>query len=222
MTARSPLLAAALLLLPAGLAAQSPFEGVVTYRMTAMGQEGTVRYMAKGTRIRQEMELPQMPGMMFMLMDTESSVMRTVMPGMGMYMEIDLDQASRYLTGEQQEAAENMAIEKLGTSDVIAGIRCENYRVGPPADSEVCMASGMGWFMSAPSPRGRRGAAGGPDFSAFRKHFKDGALPLRVIQIRGDTREVMMEATSVERKSLDAALFELPAGLQKMTMPGGD
>lgn len=213
--------AAAALLLPPRLPAQTAFEGVVTYRMAAMGQDATLRYMVKGTRIRQEIEAPQMPGPMFMLMDVDGKVVRTVMPSMGMYMEINLDDMERYLTDDQRKAAEDVTIEKLGTTDRIAGIPCENYRMGAPAEMEICVATGMGWFMSAPAP-GRGRGAGAPNLAKFREQFKDGMLPLRMTHVKNGTREVMMEATSVERKALDDSLFQLPTGLRKMDMPGGE
>lgn len=222
-----------LLLAPASSEAQRAFEGVISYRMTMQGQSMTMTQMSKGTRVRTEMEMPGMPGPMYVLMDSESQVMQTVVPSMGMYMEMDLKQMMDQLpvTPEMRErASQTPTIEKLGTSDQIAGIRCENYRFHQGTDQvESCIATGLGYFMGGAGggPAGGRGQQQGPlgglglDFSALMAEFKDGMVPLRVRVQQNGAWETVMEATSVERKSLDAGLFQLPAGLRKMNMPGG-
>jgi hypothetical protein len=60
----------------------------------------------------------------------------------------------------------------------------------------------------------------GPDLSAFAKEFEDGMVPLRLRVLRNGTWETVMEATAVERKRLEDSVFQLPAGLRKMNMPG--
>jgi hypothetical protein len=218
-TALLPTLTVALLGAP-GVSAQAAFEGVITYRMSMEGHDATMRYMAKGTNLRQEMEMPGMPGPMFILLDLEHQVARTVMPSMGMYMEMDLAKAQEMLPPEARAKAESPPpLVKLGTSDVVAGVHCENYRIGE--DMEACIATGLGWFMNAPQRgMGRGTTPTGPNFRAYEKEFKDGALPLRMRYLRNAKWELLMEATAVEKKSLDASLFELPAGLRKMGMPG--
>jgi hypothetical protein len=206
-------------LLPAGLPAQAGFEGVITYRIQVEGMNLDMRLLTKGLKTRMEMQMPDMPGEFFMLMDMESGVMQTVMPAMGMYMEMSF--------AEVAKAAEEdvPTFRTLGTTDEVAGIRCENYRFGPADNEEVeaCLATGMGWFMpTGPGPGGPGGGGGGPDLAAYREAFKDGALPLRVRSLEGGTWQVQMEATGLERKALDDRLFKLPAGLQKISMPGGE
>jgi hypothetical protein len=208
---------AAFALVPRALPAQSAFEGVVDYKMSAGGREVTMHYMVKGSKVRQEVEAPGMPGPMFMLMSENDQVMRTVMPSMGMYMETDLGEMTE---GDSHKGGK---VTKLDTSDEIAGVTCNNYRFGDDQDLEACIATGMGWFMGG---RGRglgpnRGMSA-PDLSAYRHEFKDGMLPLRIRRLRNGNWETVMEATNVERKSLDADLFELPKGLRKMSRPGGD
>jgi hypothetical protein len=58
------------------------------------------------------------------------------------------------------------------------------------------------------------------DDDAYRTYFRGGFFPLRVTEIKGDKRRVVLEATKVEPKSLDASLFEVPAGFTEMKMPG--
>jgi len=210
------------LFVPASASARQTFEGVITYRITVEGQSVTMRQMSKGTVTRSEVEMPGMPGPMYMLLDTERQVMQMVMASMGMYMEVDLAQAVQAAPPELRNQPAKLT--KLGTSATIAGLPCEDYRLGEDADEmEACIATGYGWFMSASPPGGGRGGGPnlGPDLSAYRAEFKDGMIPLRLkTRVNGEWT-VMMEATEVTKKSLDAALFRLPDGLRKMSLQGG-
>jgi hypothetical protein len=220
---------AALLLAPAALPAQRAFEGTVTYRMTAQGTSMTMTQMTKGSKVRTEMEMPGMPGPMYVLMDMDTEVMQTVMPSMGMYMEMSLKQIADQvaMTPEMRESMnQTPEIERLGTSDEIAGIPCQNYRFTQGGqEMEGCIATGMGFFMGGAGggPPGQGGPLGGMgvDFSKLMAEFKDGMMPLRMRLKQDGTWSTVMEATAVERKSLDASLFVLPSGLRKMNMPGG-
>lgn len=220
---------AALLLAPAALPAQPAFEGSITYRMTAEGVSMQMTMMTKGSKVRTEMEMPGMPGPMFVLMDTEKEIMQSVIPSMGMYVEMNLKQVAdqMQITPEMREAMNQAPkIEALGTSDQIAGITCQNYRFTQgDEEMEGCIATGMGVFMGGASggPPGRGGPLSGlgVDFSKFMAEFKDGMMPLRMRVKQNGTWSTFMEATAVERKSLEASLFELPPGLRKMNMPGG-
>lgn len=220
---------AALLLAPTALPAQRAFEGTVTYQMTAEGMTMTMTQMTKGSKVRTEMEMPGMPGPMYVLMDTESEVMQTVMPSMGMYMEMNLKQIADKvtMTPEMRESMnQTPKIERLGTSDEIAGIPCQNYRFTQgDQEMEGCIATGMGFFMGGAGggPPGQGGplAGMGVDFSKLMAEFKDGMMPLRMRLKQNGEWSTVMEATAVERKSLNDSLFVVPSGLRKMNMPGG-
>jgi hypothetical protein len=219
------LLGLALSVCPALLLGQQAFEGVLTYRMTAEGTTLSMTQSIKGPRVRIDMEVPGMPGPMYMLMDTEKMVMQTVMTSMGMYMEVDMNQAMQMVPEEQRRAAESAQLEALGTSDEIAGISCRNYRFTTGDEqAEGCIATGLGHFMGMGGGGGPSNplARMGPDLSAFAKEFEDGMVPLRLRVLRNGTWETVMEATAVERKRLEDSVFQLPAGLRKMNMPGGD
>lgn len=215
--------AAATLLLAAPLSGQRAFEGVITYQMTAEGQNATMKTMSRGAVTRMEMQAQGMPGEIVMLMNGEAQVMQVIMASMGMYMEMDLKQAAQMAPQGQGQMPEGFSMEKAG-SDEVAGIRCENYRFrqrGQP-DTEACIATGMGYWMGGMSaPRNTRGPmpSMGPDFSAYMKEFQDGMVPLRVRVQEGSAWKTVLEATAVERKALDEDLFKVPTGLRKMSMP---
>jgi len=226
MSVTRPFLASAValamtLVAPVEASAQRSFEGVVTYQMNAEGQSIEAKFMSKGPRTRMEMTMPGMPGPIYILIDQEARVSRTVMESMGMYMEIPIP--DEIPTGAGGDAPQ---VEKVGTSDTIAGIQCENYRFkdGNQPETEACIATGMGWFMGGMgNPMGGRGARpAGPDWASLAREFKDGLLPLRVRTRRGDDWSVIMVATAVVRGELSDDLFRLKPGLRKMGMPGGE
>lgn len=80
----------------------------------------------------------------------------------------------------------------------------------------------MGLFMGGMGS-GRRGhsSADGPALAVTRGPFQDGRLPLRMSALADGHETQIMEATAVERKSLDDPLFVQSGGLRKMSMPGG-
>jgi len=215
---------ASLVLLAPPAIAQRAFEGAVTYRMTSDGRSAEATFMSKGTRTRMEMASPGMPGTMVVLMDNTTMMMQVVMQSMGMYLEMDMKKMAE--SAPSGGAANTASIEKTGTSDEIAGIKCDNYRMksGDGPETEACIATGMGYFMGGmENPMGGRGrASAGPNWAALARDFKDGMLPLRTRMMRNGTWVTIMEAVSVVSKALEDSLFRLPEGLRKMPMPGGE
>jgi hypothetical protein len=212
--------AASVLALPA--AAQTPFQGVVTYRMTSEGRSFDVAYMTKGDRVRTEMEMDGMQ--MFMLMDAGKATMTTVMPDQRMYMTMDLNRMAAR-SGERN--TEVPKITRTGRTETIAGHSCEHYLMGDKQDVDVCVASGLGYYLagSAPGQRGRSPSfglpsAGDPRWAEFREMFKDGFFPLKTTLTEGGKVKMEMVATSVEPRALGDDLFTVPAGFQEMRMPG--
>lgn len=219
---------ALMLVPPTDASAQRSFEGVITYRMGNGRESADVKVMSKGPVTRMEIQGQGMPGGMVMLMNGEKQVMQMIMASMGMYMEMDMRQAAQMAAqaapAEAGDLPSGFKLEKVGTPEEVAGIRCENYRFiqsGQP-ETEACIASGMGYWMggmAAPQASRAPVPSMGPDFSAFMKEFKDGMVPLRVRVKEGNNWKTVMEATAVERQSLGDDLFVVPPGLRKMGMP---
>lgn len=209
---------ALLLLAPVPALAQG-FEGAVTIHVQAeRGMD--MQQFIKGDKVRTEMNAGGREGVM--LMDGSAMTMTMIMPSEKMYMVMDLKEGAGRQGPRSNEAPK---ITKVGTSETIAGRACDNYLVGDDQDMEVCAAKGLGFYMAGGggpgagrSPMGRV-----PNFrqEAVMREFKDGFFPLRISRVGGGKREVMMEVTRIEPKPLDAALFQVPAGYQKMSMPGG-
>ncbi|MGH7516835.1 MAG: DUF4412 domain-containing protein [Gemmatimonadales bacterium] len=228
MSCRPFLLALAVCALPvapAVLSAQG-FEGTVTYAMNpSSGKPGQLVYQVKGTRIRADITgaTGGPPGGMYMLMDATSGKMMSVMPAQKVYMTMDLqamgEQMKQQHGGHKKHAAKAGKITKTGKTETIAGHKCEHYLMGEQQDSDVCAAKGLGMFMGGNAAGGMGRAFTLPaGYEEYAEFAKDGFLPLKVSAIRNGKEEVVMEATRVEKKSLDASLFAVPTGYQEMDM----
>jgi hypothetical protein len=205
--------------LMAGPLAAQGFEGSVAYKMT--DEKGKVSDMVmsmKGSKMRTDVVAEGQP--MTMLIDGQEQAMKMLMSEQTMYMTMDLKAMTEKMKSKKHGPPK---ITALGTTETIAGRSCENYRVETDdSKNEFCNSKGLGNFLSPRNPMG-----GGPsngltelDEDIYRTYFKDGFFPLRVTELKGDKRRVIMEATRVEPKSLDASYFEVPAGFTEMKMPG--
>lgn len=215
---------------PASLQAQTGFQGSITYQMTVEGMSVKMTMASKGPWTRTDMELPGMPGQMFVLMNTDSMVARTVMLEMGMYVEMDLkammSEAEGLLPQSTRDSlAAQMAtasFEALGTSDEIAGYPCRNYRFRTGTEQmESCVATGLG---SIGGQLGANNPMSGmmpsmPDMAAYAKEFPDGFLALRVRLLKDGAWEPLMEATKLDRTLPGDEIFKLPPGLTRMDPP---
>jgi hypothetical protein len=109
-------------------------------------------------------------------------------------------------------------ITKAG-SEVIAGVPCDDY-VGTDAKGEKqstsCLAHGMGNFLQFDmnNPMMRQMAS---RVSGLSGAMSGGGFPLKFAKGNGETT---MLATKVEKKSLDASLFTVPADYHQMPVPG--
>jgi len=212
-------LAATVLALP--LAAQTPFQGVVKYRMTSDGRSFDIVYMTKGDRVRTEMEMDGMQ--VFMLMDAGKATMTTVMPDQRMYMTMDLNRMAGRVAQQDTTVPK---ITRTGRTETIAGHTCEHFLMGDKQDVDVCVASGLGYYLGgSESQRGRSSGfglprAGDPRWRQFREMFADGFFPLKTTMTEGGKVKAEMVATSVEPRTLSDDVFAVPAGFQEMRMPG--
>lgn len=200
-------------LLAAPLAAQG-FEGVANFRMA--GAKGEMVQYYKGGKVRME-GMGMNDGYMLM----EPGTMKVVMTKEKMVMVMDA-------SGKGRKSTESPKITDLGTHETIAGKNCENYLVEGKESHEICVAKGMGYFMfgSPGGPMGRgRGptlpdiVAGGAGGGGLPPMLRDGFFPLRITKVSAGKRELQLEATLIEAKPLDPALFEIDPEFKEMRMP---
>jgi hypothetical protein len=213
-------------LLAAGTAHAQSFEGVVKFKM-GMGKDlGEMTQMYKGTKARTEFTSGKgQAGAMIMDMGAQSMIV--LMPQQKMYMVMDMNKMAamaKNMPGAKGQGAAAAAgtpppITDTGKTDTVAGYTCQYYIVGDTQQTEVCAAKGLGTFGMGQSPMGRMGGSPLAVLSdpRYAKIWKDGFFPLKVRSL--DRNETILEATQVEKKTLDASLFVPPADYKEMKMP---
>jgi hypothetical protein len=190
--------------LPSLLRAQS-FEGVVEYTVTT--EEGTIpmTYMMKGDNVRVEME--QQPGRKAaILMNAKENKSIMLMDQMKMYMDLPAPPAADSSTPKPE-------ITKTGKTQKILGYTCQQFLVKEgDRQSDVWVTKELGAFQML-RMRGRGGKASA---EAWQKMIgSEGGFPLLAVTKEGDSQVSKMEATKVDKKSLDASLFKIPEGYKQ-------
>jgi hypothetical protein len=127
----------------------------------------------------------------------------------GMKMDVDL----RAQAGNQHATD----VKPLGTSQTIAGRRCDDLQVlvdGKPS-ATVCVSSELGTFaMANMSPAGR-GASAPAWAAAF------GGRPMFPLKVTGADGKVIMEVTAVHAETVRPEMFATPDGYMDMSGMSG-
>jgi hypothetical protein len=191
--------------------AQGSFEGVVTYQMGKNGD--TWEYSAKGNKVRIDMLSAKTPGGMSAIMDLGALTTTVIMSQQHMYMTMPISQ-----TANVPDSVHG-SVTKTG-SEVIAGVPCDDYAATDAKgvkQGSTCLARGMGSFalLGGNNALMKQYSA---RISGFSSAMSGGGFPLKFVKENGETT---MLATKVEKKSLDASLFSVPAGYTQMQMPAG-
>lgn len=190
------------------LAAQS-FEGSVTMNVTGdNGKTAAITYMLKDGKMRFE---PPGGQQVSVIIDPATQRMTVIMNAQKMYMERDFSSATA--AAQQQAAGKRPDIVRTGKFETVAGYKCEDITVTDDDGKSVdtCISSELGGFRmpAASNPMAPQREAGWVGEIGSR------SFPLKVAK-GGKT---IMEVTSIEKKSLDAALFTAPPGFQSFAMP---
>jgi len=189
----------------------SNFEGEVTLRTTRgtkAPQDMIVK--AKGDKLRFETTTPTGEAASA-LFDPAANKVILVMDAQKAYMDMDFTAPSAAPNTDPQTSA----VDKTGKHETIAGFDCEDWVVKDPSGkrTEVCIAEGLAFFDIDSLRHG-----GGPSWN---KDLRDKKyFPLRSVEFDFTGKEVSRtEATKIEKKSLDASLFDVPAGYTKVATP---
>lgn len=216
--------------------AQGSFEGVVAYKIMGKGGAAEMTQMYKGTKSRTEIDSGGQSTAM--IMDSVAGTMTILMPPQKSYMVMDMKKMGQGLggmlgrgrkdTGSSSGAGAANALASIkatGRKETIAGHECEYYVMGEKGEAEVCSAKGLGMFMMGQSPMGgaissMASLAALATNSDAARLFADGFFPLKMVSTEHGKREVVMEATRVEKKPLEGSLFVPPPDYKEMKMPG--
>jgi len=189
------------------------FEGEITMHTTRAGQQPIDMVVkAKKDKLRFDTTTNGKAGSA--IFDPAQNKVVLVMDEQKAYM--DMDFSSPSAPAPNTDAKTGVA-DKLGTKDMVAGIECENWAVkdGSGKRSEVCIAEGIAFFDLD-------GVRNGGSSSAWSKQMREKKLfPLRSVDFDAGGKETSRtEATKVEKKPIDDAQFQVPAGYTKVTLPG--
>ena len=228
----------ALLLSAAPALAQ--FEGVLEMKMTMASKDaeggggGTMSVSVAKAGIRSEMNMKMGPMDMKMVMlqkNATPDVLYQLNDGSKTYAEIDLAKM-REMAG-QPAAAPQYSVETLGQETILGYptkhvlVKEKGAEAGAGMTTELWTAKDLLDYETFSKLQTRRGNAAGQQ--ALVKALKDAGadgLPLKSIATTPDGTKVTMEVVKVDKKSLAASTFEIPAGYTKteggmMGMMGG-
>jgi hypothetical protein len=233
----SPTLCALLL---AACPAFAEFEGILDMKMTTAGQGGefggggTMRAAVSkaGARCEINMEMGAMAMKMVVLQKTATpDTLYYIDDANRTYSEMDLAKL-REMAGQPQNTR-TYTVEKLG-QETLLGYKTQHVRVkeqkpggGTGETMEVWTANDLLDYATFSKWQSRPGKGGGQE--ALVKALKDAGadgLPLKSIATTPDGTKVTMEVVKVDKKTLPASTFEIPAGYNKsegglMGMMGG-
>ncbi len=202
------------------------FEGKVRFKIKSDGDETYMNYYIKNKKFRIDV-----PGGMggAMIVDEEKMIM--IMPQQKMYMEFSMDKIREQVgamakdidkakeeKGEEKFDFKNLEQYKTGKTKEMFGHKCEQlvYKDEESGETvEAWVATDMGNFIFAQNPMIPE------DQPEWQKRFGDAFFPMQmtVRDSDGNVKEVF-EVVELKKQSLDSSLFEVPAGFQKMSIPG--
>jgi hypothetical protein len=227
-------------LLLAALPAYAQFEGVLDMKMTMSTKDSevggggtmTVAIAKTGTRCEMNMQMGGMAMKMVMLQKTDTpNMLYRINDATKTYTEVDLTKKPE--TAGQQPDGDKYTVEKLGQEDLLGYkaqhvlVKEKNPAAGNAMTTELWTAKDLLDYATFSKMQARQGKGG--DEEALLKALKgagaDG-VPLKSITTTADGGKVTMEVVKVDKKSLPAATFEIPASYTKsaggmMDMMGG-
>jgi hypothetical protein len=190
---------------PAAPAAPAaPFEGTVS--MTVGREAQPITYSVRQGVMR--LDLHGRGGReTAVIVNTPARLVNVLLPGQQMYVEQELSADSIPAIRRLRPT-----ITRTGRTEQVAGHTCEHWMVKDEKGETVdaCMAQGIGAFA------GLERVGGGAWMSDI---GEGGWFPL--LATRVDNGETVLRVTAIDARTLDASLFTVPAGYQKLTVPAG-
>jgi hypothetical protein len=188
------------------------FEGEITMTTQRPGSAATSMVIkAKGDMLRFDVKSTSGEAS-HAIFDPAANKVVMVMDAQKSYMDLDFAKPS---APQPNTSADSSNVQKTGKHDKVAGVDCEVWTTADAAGkrSEVCIAEGIAYFDLASLKAGTH--------SGLSKELRDKRLfPLRSVDFDAKGVEVSRsEVTKIEKKSLDAAEFSVPADYKKLELP---
>lgn len=224
-------LLACALLAPSALTA-ADFEGSVHMQLSSGKKSDGVQdmdYRLKGNLVRIDMQLKDKSGKPDgaapgIIMDSVKQEVIILMPEEKMYMVSSLKEAAAQADAGKRSGGKTpeVTMVKTGETEKILGYNCEKYIMkSDKLITNMWLTGELGGFMSLGSgASGMGGRRAGQQAQAWEKALAGKNLfPMRVVGASLDGKEnFRMEVTAVEKKSMPASDFTVPAGWEKLDM----
>ncbi|MEP6590522.1 MAG: DUF4412 domain-containing protein [Gemmatimonadota bacterium] len=200
-----------LILLPAGSLAAQQFEGTIVVRSGGPGGTGAMlwRMTTKGQKVLNVTTLPGIGQEMRMITDNHAGTLTTMTPfPPGMALPPGVANAKGVvkvepLPKQANGKAPKSDIRKLGTTQMIAGLRCTDYEVTSDNGQTIrmCLTTSLGAMAN--------GAIGGgnPEWGAA-----PGGKPTMPLKIWRPGGATLLEVVEVKRELVSPRAFDIPAG----------
>jgi hypothetical protein len=184
------------------------FEGTIAMSMTTGKRTTPVTYFIKGEGLRFEsapVDGPKTTG----LLNATTGAISILMDEQKMYMTVGAPKKGKVVES---------TITATGRTETIAGYSCTEYVVKEKKSViEVWLTTELGAFPNLAEAFANRGRRSAWETLAA----EQGGFALRVITKNNKGKVLLtLECTAVEPKSLDAALFVIPADYTQLKMPG--
>ncbi len=196
--------------LAAAPAAGQAFEGTVTMTVGSASTPMAMTMMIKGDKVATQMNAGGMQ--IKSITDQTTGKVVVLFPSMKMKQVMDLNAVAA------NAGKNNIEIKPLGTSQTVAGYKCDDYEVsqnGKPT-SRTCVSTQLGNFY-LPQMGGGRGRGGSPDWASIFAG-KHAFFPLKVTGADGKT---VLEVTSLQKGGVSDDAFTIPDGYTTMPDMGG-
>jgi hypothetical protein len=188
--------------------AQSNFEGEVTFKVTDDdGSSHTMNYFVKGDKIRFDTKEEGQGGQI--IWDTATKQFMVVMPKQKMYMVMKAPDSKMDIP---ESIDKNTKFTKTGETKKILGYTAEKFLYKDNEDQgEAWLTQELGSFklFNNPMQKDENTPQWQKDFNAA------GYFPLEVTE----NGKKVFEIIGIDKKSLDASMFEAPSDYKKMEMP---
>lgn len=202
------LLCAAALAFTGKVYAQENFEGKVTFNVLDNDATRSMDYYIKDGKIRFDAKGSE--GMGAFIMDPASKQIMIIMPEQKMYLQWQM--SDEKLDTETKQEMEKGEFAKTGETKEILGYTAEKWTYkNEKGEGDAWLTKDLGTFFWFKNPMMREDNQPG-----WMKELKEGGyFPLMVTE----NGKKVFEVTNVQKTSVDASLFEIPADYKKMEMP---